>query len=125
MCDPLTARWSVCIRDCLIYKLRKTGVGIGRLMDTKESADNIPQFIDTYRVNVHEADRPLGEYSSFNDFFSRKLKPGSREIHSQDNHDVCVSPADCRAVMYPSLETGKALWLKGQDFTVEELLGDS
>jgi len=63
------------------------------------------------------------EYKTFNDFFSRSLKPGTRPIASLDDPTVVVSPADCRLICFPTVEETKRLWLKGGGFSVAELLG--
>jgi phosphatidylserine decarboxylase len=46
-------------------------------------------FVYSFKIDMSEAEKPLEEYKSIQDLFTRKLKPGLRPIHSQ----VC-SPAD-------------------------------
>lgn len=73
---------------------------------------------------MDEMERPIEEYKSFNDFFARKLKPGCRPIDSPSDPSVLVSPADSRIVVYPTIELSYKYWLKGHQFTIEELLGE-
>ena len=40
----------------------------------------IRRFVRTYDVDMSEADRGVGEFASFNDFFTRALKPGARPL---------------------------------------------
>ena len=65
----------------------------------------------------------LSSYLTFNDFFARRLKAGVRPLSGAGDNSVLVSPADCRLLVYPSVEDTTSLWLKGQDFTVAQLLG--
>jgi phosphatidylserine decarboxylase len=87
--------------------------------DTPESVAEIPAFISMYRVNLAEVEKPLMEYKTFNEFFARSLKKGCRPIADAD----LVSPADCRIVVFDHWTHGSRLWLKGSNFSVEELIG--
>lgn len=57
-------------------------------------------------------------------FFYRKLKPSARPVADPDDPRTLVSPADCRAMFFESVEMAKTLWIKGRDFSVQKLLGD-
>ena len=103
--------------------LRSATARHGIKMDSPESAAQIATFIATYGVNVDEVERPLEEYKTFNDFFARQLKPGVRPLDAPHDNSVLCSPADCRLLVYPSVEDTTRLWLKGQDFTMAGLLG--
>ncbi|HIL57931.1 MAG TPA: phosphatidylserine decarboxylase, partial [Rhodothermales bacterium] len=53
----------------------------------------IRAFARAYGVDMAEAERSdLADYRSFNDFFSRALRPGARPIDPAT--DAVVSPAD-------------------------------
>jgi phosphatidylserine decarboxylase len=92
-------------------------------MDNPASVAEIEKFIETYGINLEEVELPMDHYLSFNDFFSRKLKAGARPITEPDSDRILVSPADCRLLVFPSIEDTTKIWLKGQDFTIESLLG--
>ena len=62
---------------------------------------------------------------SFNEFFYRELKPGARPCTAPDNSSIAVSPADCRSVVFNSVDEAKGIWVKGRDFTVQRLLGQA
>ena len=64
---------------------------------------------------------PLESFETFNEFFYRKLKPGARKLSSEDPK-VAVSPADCRMVAFPSVADATSIWVKGKNFSLEELL---
>jgi phosphatidylserine decarboxylase len=59
-------------------------------------------------------------YKDFEEFFVRHHKKGSRPISESD----AIIVADSRVVVYESLEKTKTIWIKGKDFTLENLLQD-
>lgn len=61
----------------------------------------------------------------FNEFFYRELKPGSRPVAYPDNPKVIVAPADCRSVVFDTIDDATRIWVKGRDFSVERLLGSA
>jgi phosphatidylserine decarboxylase len=64
------------------------------------------------------------DYRSFDDFFIRQHPPGSRPIYKPDDDSAAVVVADSRVVVYPTLSETRKLWIKGRNFTMEELLLD-
>lgn len=95
----------------------------GRRMDSRASAGQIPAFIENFSIDVDEIEKPVAEYKTFNEFFYRKLKPGSRTIAAADDASVVVSPADCRMTAFETIHAATAVWIKGKNFTVERLFG--
>lgn len=83
----------------------------------------IRRFAQTYRIPIEEAEKPLDQYESLNAFFTRRLKPGSRPI--DDSPDALISPVDARIAACGSIRNGMLLQVKGQDYTLNELLNDS
>ena len=81
----------------------------------------IRRFVRSYDVDMSEAERPLGEYRSFNDFFTRALKPGARPLADATRH--VLSPADGTISQLGRIRAGRVLQAKGHDYTVTELLG--
>ena len=65
---------------------------------------------------------PTG-YTSFNDFFTRALRPEVRPIALET--DVIVSPADGIVSQIGNLRDERIMQAKGQDYSVLELLGGS
>jgi len=65
---------------------------------------------------------PIEEFKNFNEFFYRKLKPDARPCTAPDNPHVVVSPADCRSVVFNKIEKATEIWIKGKDFTMQQLL---
>ncbi|WP_020209849.1 archaetidylserine decarboxylase [Gilvimarinus chinensis] len=82
----------------------------------------ISWFAKRYGVDMSEAERTdLKDYQSFNDFFTRALKPGARPIDSANNSIVC--PADGTISQLGKINDGRIFQAKGQLYSVQELLG--
>lgn len=92
-----------------------------RFTDPK-SVLEIPKFINMYQVNVDEILEPLDSFKNFNEFFFRKLKPEARPIACRDDPRVVVSPADCRCIVFPNVDTATKIWVKGARFSIASLL---
>lgn len=76
-----------------------------------------------YGVDLADAADPLEAYPSFNAFFTRALRPGARPITAEDGALAC--PADARLDrMGPLDASGLLPQVKGERYTVAELLGD-
>lgn len=81
----------------------------------------IRRFVAAYDVDMAEAQKSLGEFTSFNDFFTRALKPGARPLADPATQVLC--PADGAVSQLGRIEDGKILQAKGHLYTVSELLG--
>ena len=66
----------------------------------------------------------IEKYNTFEEFFTRRHKPGSRPIHEPDNPSSAVVVADSRVVTYASFPLAHKLWIKGNDFSVAHLIMD-
>ena len=81
----------------------------------------IRRFAKTYDVDMAQAERSLGDYRNFNDFFTRSLKPGMRPLADAETDILC--PADGAVSQLGTIEQGRIVQAKGQSYTAEELLG--
>ena len=81
----------------------------------------IRRFAAAYGVNLSEAARGIGEFSSFNDFFTRELKPGARPL--ADAAQFILSPADGAVSQLGPISGGRIIQAKGRDYSVAEILG--
>ncbi|MDD5410133.1 MAG: archaetidylserine decarboxylase [Methylobacter sp.] len=82
----------------------------------------IKQIIKHYGVNMDEAlEQDINAYKSFNDFFTRELKPGVRPLSTEINAIVC--PADGAVSQVGDITDGKIFQAKGKSFTAIDLLG--
>jgi phosphatidylserine decarboxylase len=72
-----------------------------------------------YGASLEEAQRPITEYLSLSEFFSRALRSGARPVEGP----IC-SPADGKVSSMGKIENHSALQAKGKNYTVGELLLD-
>lgn len=66
----------------------------GSYMDSSASVVEIPKWKADPRIGMQDFVEPEGGYKSFNEFFTRPLKPGARPIDGANEDYVIVSPAD-------------------------------
>ncbi|KAF3791781.1 Phosphatidylserine decarboxylase proenzyme 2 [Nymphaea thermarum] len=92
----------------------------GRKMDSPESAKDIPKFD---QINLDEIKYSIDHFKTFNEFFIRELKPGSRQIAEKDNDRIAVCAADSRLMAFKSIDDSLRLWIKGRKFSIKGLLG--
>lgn len=79
-------------------------------------------FAKRYEVNLEEAKcSDISHFKSFNDFFTRELKPGVRPIDPDD--EALVSPADGAINQLGRITNGTLLQAKGRHFSLVSLLG--
>lgn len=82
----------------------------------------IQQTIKFYGVNMAEAkEQELDNFASFNQFFTRELKPSARPITTVANAIAC--PADGVVSQAGLIEQGLLLQAKGKQFSAVDLLG--
>ena len=79
------------------------------------------RFAASYGIDLAEAQKPLAEYVSFLDFFTRRLKPGLRP------QDPAVpgglnSPVDGALIASGRVEAGTLIQAKGLPYRLDELL---
>jgi phosphatidylserine decarboxylase len=87
------------------------------------SKARVKPFIETYRIAEEEHVKRAEEFTSFNDFFYRKLKPEARPVDEAE--DSVVFPADGRHLGFAKASEVEGMFVKGQQFNLERLLGDS
>lgn len=79
-------------------------------------------FCWQFGVDVSEAARPVPDgYEHFNDFFTRRLKPGLRP--QPEHEDAVASPCDGVISQSGRLHGGRLLQVKGWHYEAAELLG--
>ena len=77
-------------------------------------------FVRRYGVNMNEAAEPdIAAYASFNDFFTRALKPGARPLADAD----LVCPVDGSISQFGRIRGDMLLQAKGHDYSTRALLG--
>ena len=83
----------------------------------------IKWFIKQYKIDMSEAAQSEPEaYKSFNDFFTRALKPGIRPINTAAN--IMVHPVDGAVSQLGPIKDGRIFQAKGHHYSSLTLLGD-
>lgn len=103
------------------YWLTATVYRIARIRVPAVKNGLIRGFLKLYSVRLDEVSGRVPEdFSTFNDFFIRELKAGSRPI--DPNPEAIVAPADGTVSQAGTLRDNRILQAKGIDYTVEDLL---
>lgn len=90
---------------------------VGWLMDSRLSRVAIRRFITAANIDMTQfEDRP---YRSFNDFFTRQIRPELRPVDPEPA--ALISPCDCKLTVYPITEDLQ-VEVKGRCYTMETLL---
>ena len=79
------------------------------------------RFARACGANLEEAGRPLREYRSFLDFFTRTLKPGLRP-QAPETPGGINSPVDGTLIAIGKVESGTLIQAKGLPYRLDELL---
>jgi phosphatidylserine decarboxylase len=99
---------------------------VGKLADAElgvVTTGAIKWFIKQYKIDMNEAAQSDPEaYVSFNAFFTRALKPGTRPLCQDD--DYIVHPVDGTVSQCGAIEEGRIFQAKGHDYSSLALLGN-
>ena len=106
----------------LVFRRKWVSRLYGWLHKQPWSRRKIISFIESVNVNLDELARPLQAFTSFNDFFTREIDLSRRPI--RDEPDVCISPVDGRALVYPAVGCDTTFRIKRGVFNLRRLLGD-
>ena len=80
----------------------------------------IRNFVARYGVNMAEAVNPdITVYASFNDFFTRALKPGARPLATAD----LLCPVDGAISQFGAIDGDRIFQAKGHNYSATALLG--
>lgn len=92
----------------------------GKYCDTNLSTSKIKSFVENFNININESLKSIDKFTSFNDFFTRKLKSDSRTICGNEN--ILISPADSRVLAFENIDINKIVQIKGSNYSFKELL---
>ena len=80
----------------------------------------IRRFIARYGVDMSEAANPdIASYASFNDFFTRALRPGARPLSKAD----LICPVDGAVSQFGTIDNDQIFQAKGHHYSTTALLG--
>ena len=94
----------------------------GFLQKSRYSRRKICPFIKKFHVDTSEFLCSIDRFSTFNDFFIRKLKPEARPLLGSD--DIAILPADARYLVFPNIKACDGFVVKGKKFSLQALLQD-
>ncbi|CAB1082393.1 Phosphatidylserine decarboxylase (EC [Olavius algarvensis Delta 1 endosymbiont] len=106
----------ILFRSPLVSKLT------GKWYDSVFSSGKIDAVIEELAIDVDEFAQPKESYRSFNEFFSRKLKPQARPFSKAP--ELLVSPADGRILVFPALDKNTFAPVKGHPADIRRMLPD-
>jgi phosphatidylserine decarboxylase len=95
---------------------------MGRWRERPTSAAAIRRFAREASIDLSEARDPIDSYATLNAFFARHLKPGARPIDADP--DRLISLGDGRLLVFPHIDRGSFVPVKGADVRIGRLLGD-
>ncbi|MBR3221585.1 MAG: phosphatidylserine decarboxylase [Kiritimatiellae bacterium] len=102
----------------VLFGSRLCSAVLGRRYDSPRSKSDIASLASIPGCCPDEAEKPLSEYGSFNEFFTRRLKPGARPLG-----EGFVSPADGRLRLFLGAYADSPFPLKGARRTLREVFG--
>ena len=90
----------------------------GSFMNSRLSRRMIPGFVQKNQIDLSEYEQ--ADFSSYNAFFTRKIRPECRPVDPEDGH--FISPCDAKLSVYP-VDTDSVFYIKGSKYTLADLLG--
>ncbi|RLJ87170.1 phosphatidylserine decarboxylase [Planococcus citreus] len=98
---------------------KTSSAALKRLAQSAISQKLIPGFINAYKIELGDIERPSGEYTSLHDFFTRNLKADARPVADA----ALVSPVDGRLEIHDAIQGDSRFKVKGINYSLTELLG--
>lgn len=106
----------------LLFKRKLYSSLFGKLCDSRFSASKIKGFVERHGIDMSECADGIRDFKSFNDFFTRRLKPEARKFAADPA--LLLSPGDGRVRVWKDIDMKYVLQVKGFSYTLEELLAD-
>ena len=94
----------------------------GMLQKSVQSREKIAPFIKNFQIDTSEFLKHPSQFRSFNDFFTRKLKPEARPFAGGDH--IAVLPTDGRYLVFPDISKVDGFYVKGKKFDLHLLIRD-
>lgn len=110
-----TTKWGNIFLEFLISP--KVTNAMGWFMNTRLSTLMIDRFVK--KNNIKMADYKRKFYTSYNDFFTRKIKKNRRPIDMREN--AFITPSDGKVTVYP-INKNLVVNIKNCDYSVKSLL---
>lgn len=94
----------------------------GWYIDSPLSKKKIPDFVKEFNLDMTITEKAEDAFTSFNDFFYRKLKTHARPIDLARNS--VVSLGDGKLYAYENIDLDKIVQVKGFTYSLKELIKD-
>ena len=92
----------------MLFGSKTVSALLGARFDSPKSRKKIAALAAIPGCRADEAEKPLDQYASFNEFFTRSLRAGARPVG-----EGVVSPADGRLMLYLNADADRPFPLKG------------
>ncbi|PYG87244.1 phosphatidylserine decarboxylase [Ruminiclostridium sufflavum DSM 19573] len=92
----------------------------GFFCDSAFSRRSIAGFAKSFSIDLEECEKKLQAYTSFNDFFARKLKSDARSFDRPQ--EELLSPGDGRLQAWEKIDCHNIIQIKGMSYSLSELL---
>ena len=102
----------------VLFGSKTVSAVFGRYYDSPRSRKAITSLASIPGCRAEEAEKPVNEYSSFNQFFTRRLKAGARPVG-----EGFVSPADGRLMLHLNADADRPFPLKGATRSLRSVFG--
>lgn len=80
----------------------------------------ISMMIRVYGIDTSQIEKPISQYGSLQEFFSRRLVPDARPAHPSA---LLTSPADCELLRCGEVMSGMMVQVKGNEYPLTDLIG--
>ncbi|MHC1681988.1 MAG: phosphatidylserine decarboxylase [Clostridiaceae bacterium] len=94
----------------------------GSYCDSPLSKKKVTAFINDFNIDMNISEKQPDDFSSFNDFFYRKLKDFARPIDLDEN--LLVSHGDGRLLVYENIDLENVIQVKDLTYSLRELIGN-
>lgn len=94
----------------------------GAFLDSEASAAMVAHWAGHRLIHMPDYLVPEEGFRSFNEFFTRRVKPEARPIAAAGDPEVLVSPADCEVQEALALDPEARLAVKGKSLSLGQLL---
>lgn len=96
--------------------------GLRVFTQSRLSKPLVRPFVNTYQINESEMEKPLKDYHSIHELFTRNLKPGLRPVH--EDTSALVSPVDGLLSQSGVIQKDLSLPIKNELYNVQTILGN-
>ncbi|MDR1255736.1 MAG: archaetidylserine decarboxylase [Puniceicoccales bacterium] len=94
----------------------------GKYANSQMSVHQIRPFIKKFGIKTDSLEKKVDDFTSFNDFFCRKLKPSARPISPTPTS--VAAPTDGRMLGFKSIANTVPFFVKGEQISVADLTKD-